>query len=108
VEPILNTLASHYRNLTLESGEMPFFISIPIVEDPAEDRLCRFREFLDVDENVDDISAERYLGLWGLRYDFANASRVYDVQNQLLLDVGFCTQAEYWQQWEKRQRKGNL
>lgn len=105
VEPVLNALASHFRNLTLPSGERPFFISIPVVEDPAEDRLCRFREFLDVDENVEDISAERYLEFWGLRYDFANASRVYDVGNQVLFDAGFCTQAEYWQEWEKRRRK---
>jgi len=47
LERILKTLAENYNHLLLRSGERPFLISIPIVEDPAEDRLCRFREFLE-------------------------------------------------------------
>jgi hypothetical protein len=89
LDRILNTLASHYKNLTLRSGEEPSFISIPVVEDPAGDRLSRFREFLDVDETVQDITTRRYLGFWGLQYDFANTSRVYDVEKEVLLDIPF-------------------
>jgi hypothetical protein len=107
VEPILNALASHYKSLILRSGEEPRFISIPVVEDPADDRLSRFREFLDVDETVRDISAQRYLEFWGLQYDFANTSRVYDVEKQMLLDISFLTQHEYWKEWEKRWKENN-
>jgi len=107
LEPILYTLASHYKNLILRSGEEPSLISVPVVEDPADDRLSRFREFLDVDETVQDISALRYLGFWGLRYDFANTSRVYDVEKQLLLDLPFLTQSAYWKEWERRWKEQN-
>jgi hypothetical protein len=108
LDRILNTLASHYKNLTLRSGEEPSFISIPVVEDPAgDDRLSRFREFLDVDETVQDITAQRYLGFWGLQYDFANTSRVYDVEKEVLLDIHFLTQSEYWKAWEERWKKQN-
>jgi len=63
LESILKALAASYSHLILRTGEKPFSISISVVEDPAEDRLCRFREFLDFDETIEDIRDEHYLRL---------------------------------------------
>jgi hypothetical protein len=104
VEQILRALAVHYRHLILRSGEKPFSISIPVFEDPSEDRLCRFRELLDVDETIRDISEEQYLSLWGMQYDYSWTTRVFDVKRQVLIDEEFYTRARYWRAWEDRER----
>ena len=105
LESVLKALAASYSHLTLRTGEKPFSISIPVVEDPAEDRLCRFREFLDFDETIEDIRDAHYLRLWGIEYDYARRTRVYDVARQLLLDEEFYTQSRYWQVWDDRWRR---
>ncbi len=44
---IIATLAARYSSMILSSGEPPFEIHVPLFEDPAADRLCRFRVPLD-------------------------------------------------------------
>jgi hypothetical protein len=63
---IISTLAARYRTMILSSGEPPFEIHVPVFEDPADDRLCRFRVPLDVDETVRNPTAEYYFKFWGL------------------------------------------
>jgi len=89
VESILRAVAKHSANLTLSTGERPFEIFIPVFEDPSEKRSSRFRTLLDVDETIRDISTKDYLRYWGARYDFARTDRVYDLENQLLIDERF-------------------
>lgn len=110
LEQIMHTLAASYDFMRLDGSEPPFEIHIPVFEDPAEDRLCRFRVMLDVDETITDISAADYLKYWGLYYDYARTFRVYDVQRRLLIDSEFYTLDRYWQEWEVRSRRsgGNL
>jgi hypothetical protein len=43
IEDILRAIAVHSDSLTLGSGERPFEIHVPVFEDPAQDRVCRFR-----------------------------------------------------------------
>ena len=105
LEKILRKLAENYERLTLQNGERPFSIVIPLVEDPAEDRLIRFRELLDYDETIkEEIRDEQYLSLWGVQYDYARTTRVYDVKRQLLLDEKFYTQEQYWQEYDSRHK----
>ena len=92
---VMVRLATRYSAIILPSGEPPFEIHIPVFEDPAADRLCRFRVPLDVDETVRHPTAEHYVTFWGAEYDYARARdhnrlyRVYDVQRDLLLDTDF-------------------
>src|SRR5438309_2884511 len=75
LESILKALAASYSHLILRTGKKPFSISISVVEDPAEDRLCRFREFLDFDETIEDIRDEHYLRMGkGIRLSSQNES----------------------------------
>lgn len=104
---VIHTLAKNYSDMALRTGEKPFCIRVPIFEDPAVDRLSRFRELLEVDETIEDRTDEDYLRLWGLEYDYARTTRVFDVKEHLLLDQEFCTRAGYWQLWElRRTREG--
>lgn len=102
LKPILHALALNYEHFALRSGEKPFTIVVPIVEDPSADRLCRFREVLDVDETIRDLTDARYLELWGAQYDFAATSRVYDLKRRVLLDEKFYTRSEYSRLWMQR------
>lgn len=110
---IMVTLASRYGSIILPSGEPPFEIHVPVFEDPADDRLCRFRVPLDVDETVRNPTAQHYLGFWGAEYDYARAHdhnrlyRVYDVQRDLLLDTDFYTRERYWTKWQEKWRQEN-
>jgi len=102
---IFQALAANYSHLVLRTGEKPFSVRIPVFEDVAEDRLCRFRELLDVDETIRDLGDERYLGLWGCQYDYAGTTKVFDVRRKVLLDEEFYSRVRYWQAREERRRK---
>jgi hypothetical protein len=102
LEPILRTVATSYSHLILRTGEKPFSISIPIFEDTSEERLCRFRELLDVDETIRDVSDKDYLKLWGIQYDYLGTTRVFDVSKGVLLDEEFYSQSMYWWAWKNR------
>jgi hypothetical protein len=101
--------------MILSSGEPPFEIHVPVFEDSADDRVCRFRVPLNVDETVRNPTAEYYLKFWGVQYDYARApdydrvyyplSRVYDVQRDLLLDTRFYTRERYWTEVRKRRHQ---
>lgn len=101
LEGILKLVAKNYAAMRLPSNEAPFQIHIPVLEDPTGDRLSRFRVILDIDETVDASNAD-YLRLWGLRYDYANLDRVFDVERRLLIDSEFLTRERYEQAWQDR------
>jgi hypothetical protein len=103
LERILLILSAEYEQLLLRSGEQPFTIHIPVFEDNASDRLSRFRVLLDVDETLKPRASD-YFKLWGLHFDFARTTKVYDVKRHLLLDEPFLTLQEYWDTWGERQR----
>jgi hypothetical protein len=99
---IMLTLAVRYDSLVLASGERPFEIHVPVFEDLADDRLCRFRVPLDVDETVRTATVSDYLNFWGVEYDYSRAYRVYDVGRDLLLDTEFYTRERYWAELKLR------
>ncbi len=105
LEQILLTLARQHRSLILASGERPDEIHVPVFEDPADDRLCRFRVLLDVDETIQGVTVSDYLKYWGVEYLYSRANRVYDVERNLLLDTEFYTRPRYWAEWGRRQGK---
>ncbi len=92
------------KDQILRKGEQPFEIHIPVFEDPAEDRLSRFRVLLDVDETIRPNAAADYFRFWGLQYDFSRTARVYDLQRHLLIDERFLTLEWYRIEWESRRR----
>ncbi|MFN2644026.1 MAG: hypothetical protein ABR570_03470 [Burkholderiales bacterium] len=101
---ILETIAENYKTFTLESGETPFEIRIPVFEDTAEDRPARFRALLEVDETLAQGMAEDYSGFWGLWYDYSRQYRVFDVKRRLLIDEKFLSRSYYLQIVEQRWR----
>lgn len=101
---ILLTLAQNYDRLALKSGEQPFAIHIPVLEDPDEDRPCRFRVIGNIDETIRSKGPADYFGFWGLVYDRARVVRVYDVARQLLIDENFSTLEGHWAEMERRWR----
>ncbi len=105
IEFILNTIAKNYKTFTLESGETPFEIRIPVFEDTAEDRPARFRALLEVDETLAKGTTEDYSGFWGLWYDYSRKYRVFDVKRRLLVDDKFLSRSYYWQIMEERWRE---
>ena len=105
LEKILATFAVHYDSLCLASGEKPFEVHIPVFEDQNEDRLCRFRVLLDVDETIRNIAPSDYFKFWGLWYDYSGAFRVYDLERRLLLDTEFYTLDRYWEEWKRRRQE---
>lgn len=105
LEGVLQTLGRHYDKLLLSSGERPFEIHVPVLEDLAEDRLIRFRVILDVDETISGITLKNYLDFWGLWYDYSRKFRVYDVARALLIDEQFYTRDRYWYEWEQRRKR---
>lgn len=101
LERILTVVAKHSEVFTLGTGERPLEIHVPVFEDPAKDRPCRYRVKLDVDENISGISKADYFRLWGLRYDYAG-DRVFDVEKGLLIDNEFFALNQYWEVMEER------
>ena len=101
LEKIIKAVAQHSSELTLASGERPLEIHVPVFEDPAKDRPCRFRVKLDVDETIPSISQADYFRLWGMRYDYAG-DRVFDVAKGLLIDNQFYDLDRYWKEMEER------
>lgn len=103
LEKILMTLAQNYDRLRLKSGELPFAIHIPVVEDPDKERTCRFRVIGDIDETIRSKGPTDYFEFWGLVYDRARVVRVYDVTRQLLIDENFNTLERHWDELNRRQ-----
>jgi hypothetical protein len=104
LEKILLTLAQNYDRLPLKSGERPFAIHIPVLEDPDKERPSRFRVIGHIDETIRSKGPEDYFGYWGLVYDRARVVRVYDVARQLLIDETFNTLERHWEEMAKRWR----
>ncbi len=88
--------------------EYPYIIHVPLFEDP-EQKICRFRSPLDVDEMVENITNDDYLKLWGVRYNLEGKVRVFDVKNELLIDNSYMTQDEFCRaseiEWQKEKSK---
>jgi hypothetical protein len=101
LENILATLARSYDKFRLVQGGAPYTIEIPVLEDPEEDRPCRFRVIGHMGETIESRGVEDYMGFWGLEYD-PWGLRVFDVQRQLLLDEPFNTLERHWAEMSKR------
>jgi hypothetical protein len=99
---ILEAVAKHYSKTVLRSGEKPFEIHVPVLEDTSDDRLIRFRVLLDVDETIVPVVPGSYYNYWGLWFDLSCQSRVFDVSADLLLDEEFFTKDRYWAEWKFR------
>lgn len=102
---ILKRLAEAYPLMVQPTGEAPFEIRIPVLEDTTADSVGRYRAILEVDEMVAKRSASDYYGLWGLWYDYSRQFRIYDVQRKNLIDAEFLSRERYWQLSEERWRK---
>jgi hypothetical protein len=103
--PLFESLASNYPNFILPTGEAPFKIYIPVIEDKGlHDSIPCFRELLEVDEMAAGASGSGgdYLTYWGLDYDFARRYRVYDVRRCTLLDVELLTREQYWKKMDEK------
>lgn len=96
LEKILLTLAQNYEHLVRVNGEAPFAIHIPVLEDPEEDRPCRFRIIGDIDETIGSKDSKDYFNFWGIEYDRYPSIQVYDVQKKLLIDDNFHTLEQHW------------
>lgn len=105
LEKILVAAASEYRHMVLRSGEAPFELHIPVFEDPAADRISRFRVLLGVDETIAPQPQTDYFKLWGLYYDFSRTTRVYDAATHSLIDDEFLTQEWYDIRWAEAFRR---
>jgi hypothetical protein len=104
LEEIMKTVALCSDHLTLNTGERPFEIHIPVFEDLANDRPCRFRVKLDVDETIENITSENYFQFWGLHYDYMG-DRVFNVEKGLIVENEFYKQDRYWKEMEERWRR---
>jgi hypothetical protein len=101
INRIFSTLANSYRHLLLENGDPPSEIHIPVFEDSAPDRACRFRILSRFDdETIKPQGPEDYFGFWGLMYDFTGR-RVFDVKRTATFIEHWSTLKEHW---EKRRR----
>jgi len=106
--PLFESLASNYPNFILPTGEAPFKIYVPVIEDKGlHSSIPCFRELLEVDEMAAPVSGSGgdYLTYWGLDYDFARRYRVYDVRRRTLLDVELLTREQYWKKMEEKWRR---
>ena len=106
LERVFKAVAESYESMKGQTGEPPYEIHIPVFEDPHP-RFCRYRSLLDVDETIQEVSANSYLHLWGARYNLEGQIRVFDVQRQILIDERYMTQEEYWEAWEREWAKEN-
>ncbi|CBE69965.1 MAG: hypothetical protein F9K13_07600 [Candidatus Methylomirabilis oxygeniifera] len=101
---IFQTLGQCYPLLRNGRGEYPYSIQVPVFQDP-EQRLCRFRVLLDVDETIRGVTTADYLGYWGVTYDYERTFRVFDVRRRLLIDSDFLSNARYWQEWARERKR---
>ncbi|MFC1730724.1 hypothetical protein ACFL6I_10365 [candidate division KSB1 bacterium] len=106
LERVFKAVAESYEFLKGRNGELPYEIHIPVFEDP-DPRFCRYRSLLDVDETIEEVSADSYLHLWGVRYNLEGQIRVFDVQRQILIDDRYMTQEEYLEAWKLEWAKEN-
>lgn len=97
LEGILSAVAQNCDRLALENGEFPVEIHVPVVEDPDDERPCRFRVIAHVDETIRGTTPGAYTAYWGVAYDRERAVKVYDVGCGRLIDERFNTVEEYWQ-----------
>ena len=104
LEKVFKQLSNCLDTLRGNTQEMPYIIHIPVFEDPDQ-KICRFRSLLDVDETIEEITSDSYLQYWGVRYNLEGKIRVFDVKKKLLIDSRYMTQDEYWKAAEKEWEK---
>jgi len=96
---IFRAVAENFEYITHGSGSQLFELYIPIFEDTSDQRVCKYRTLLSVDETLDvsRISRVDYFKFWGLQYySDGSPSRVYDVEHRGVIEESFCTESEYW------------
>jgi hypothetical protein len=105
LESIVRTLAENFQHMTLQTGETPYLIDIPIFEDTTPEAASRFRQVGDIDETLVVPEKDAYVTYWGAQYDYARTTRVFDVKRQLLLDESYLELNQYWDILTERYRK---
>jgi hypothetical protein len=96
---IFRALAENFGPITLGSKGQLFEIFVPVFVDLSDQRVCKFRTLLSVDESLDvrRISSVDYLKFWGLQYySEGSPSCVYDVERKSVIEERFCTETQYW------------
>jgi len=96
---IFRALAENLEAITLDSKGQLFEIVVPVFVDFSDQRVCKFRTLLSVDETLDvrRISGADYLKFWGLEYySERSPSCVYDVERKCVIEERFCTESQYW------------
>jgi hypothetical protein len=91
LETILKSIAQHYNSLLLNGKEKPYSILIPLFKEPNPDQKIKYRKLFEVDEIIEDVTANDYYKYWGIFYDFSRKNMVYDVMKGTLLDEEFFT-----------------
>ncbi|MEH6445260.1 MAG: hypothetical protein V7784_15300 [Oceanospirillaceae bacterium] len=98
LKQIFSKLSMSYSKLIRPSGECPYEIHIPTLDD-KECSFGRFRVPLDVDESIEKFENIDYLKYWGAVYNLEIGKRVFDVASQFLIDENFLTLDEYDREW---------
>ncbi|MFI5419452.1 MAG: hypothetical protein ACHQ1H_00645 [Nitrososphaerales archaeon] len=101
IERILHFLAYNYGRLALPSGELPYEIHVPVVEDPDTECATKFRILANIEETITGCPDD-YFRYWGIAYGYPWERRVYDVREKRLLNESFSTVQEYWQHLARR------
>jgi hypothetical protein len=106
IDDVVLAVARNLGTIVKNSQQELFEIHIPVFEDPKSEFPCKFRELLSVDETMDvkSISISDYFGFWGLEYEIAQ-SEVYDVARRTVLHQHFCTERQYWAEWDLARKR---
>ena len=99
LDHIFKSLAHSYSHMIL-NDYAPFEVHIPVFEDPETQRDFKFRIIGKIDETIRAKGSEDYFRYWGLKYDL-HAPRVFDVPNQLILEDGWKTLEQHWNEITK-------
>ena len=99
LQNIFRAVAENIESITLGSKGILYEIFVPVFVDLSDQRVCKFRMLLSVDETLDirQISSADYLKFWGLTY-YSEGSPycVYDVERKRVIEEHFCTEPQYW------------
>src|SRR6267142_2699794 len=99
LENICRALAENVESIYEGSKGQLFEIFVPVFVDFSDQRVCKFRTLLSVDESIDvrTISSTDYFKFWGLEYySEGSPSCVYDVEHKTVIDERFYTESQYW------------
>jgi hypothetical protein len=107
VKDVFEKLATVHIDMRNDQGNLPGEIRVPVFKDP-EPVFCSFRTLLDVDEIIENTSRGDYFKYWGVYYYLEGKRKIYVVEQARMLDIGYLTTREFWEEWSKRPEKARL